>query len=271
MTDFCGSTLIANALRELEGVSCLYEVRAFAGLSIRKRQLDRSDASRLELDDWQRALRLAIAAMAGARPESTLIVKEWPPANYIISDILRCDERIRAIFLYSDLEDYLNAVFRRSWRREFTRRRTVDELLETDLWPAVHRDKRFFSDGKIAAAHWFVQQQAFLRLDAAVRTRIRSLHSADFFERPVETLAAIARHFRIDVDAQSVGRAFAAVSANHSKDETAPYSPEKRMEEVGRTANEFSFEIAKAVAEAQVWLKEYPIPRRLPGSLLFND
>ena len=35
MTDFCGSTLLANALGKLRGVSCLYEVRAFVGLAIR--------------------------------------------------------------------------------------------------------------------------------------------------------------------------------------------------------------------------------------------
>jgi hypothetical protein len=271
MTDFCGSTLLANALGQLRGVSCLYEVRAFAGLAIRKRLLDRNKVARstlaADIEDWQRVLRLVIRTMSRSVRGDTVIVKEWPPTNYIISDILRCHEHIRAIFLYSDLEDYLNAIFRRHWRREFTRRRMVTELVETDLWPMIHQGKHSFSDGKIAAAHWFVQQQAFLRVDQAVLSKIRSLHNAEFYNRSVETLAAVACHFGIDIRPEEAGGALASVSNRHSKNKEKPYSMTEQKKDVELVAQNYQREITEAVAQTKIWLQAHPIPQRLPSRL----
>jgi hypothetical protein len=271
MTDFCGSTLLANALGKLRRVSCLYEVRAFAGLAIRKRLLDRNNVARstraADIEDWQRVLRLVIFTMSRSVRGDTVMVKEWPPTNYIISDILRCHENIRGIFFYSDIEDYLNAIFRRHWRREFTRRRMVTELVETDLWPMIHEGKHSFSDGKIAAAHWFVQQQAFLRVDQVVLSKIRSLHNAEFYNRPVETLAAVACHFGIDIRPEEAAGAFASVSNRHSKNREKPYSMTDQKKEAELVAQNYQGEITEAVAQTKIWLQAHPIPQRLPSRL----
>jgi hypothetical protein len=270
MTDFCGSTLLANALRKIDGIDCLFEVRAFADLAIRKRLLDRAPASPATtagLDDWQRALRLVVLSMAGRSRRDALIVKEWPPTNYIISDILCCHGDISAIFLYSELEDYLNAVFRRRWRREFTRLRLVTELVETDLWPMIHEHKRSFSDGETAAAHWFVQQQMYLRIDPSGLPGIRSLNSAEFYHHPAETLAAVARHFGIDITREYAAAAFASVSDRHSKNMDIPYSIAERNRDVERTAQAHGREIAQALVQAEKWLAVCPVPQPLPWAL----
>ena len=271
MTDFCGSTLLANALRKFRGVTCLNEVRAFAGLAIRKRLLDRNlvtgPHSAAGVEDWQRVLRLVILAMSRSSRGDTVIVKEWPPANYIISDILRCHEHIRAIFLYSDLEEYLNAVFRRYWRREFTRRRMTTEFLETDLWPMLHEGKEAFSDGKIAAAHWFLQQQSFLGIDPGVLPGIRSLHNSELYDRPVETVMAVARHFGIDITHEEAAEAFASVSTTHSKSRDQLYSMGDRQKDMELIAQTYQAEIAEGVAQARTWQEISPIPRRLPCRL----
>ena len=271
MTDFCGSTLLANAIGKLRGVTCLNEMRVFAGLAIRKRLLDRRMVTRsngaADLEDWQRVLRLVIFAISRNRRENTVIIKEWPPTNYIISDILRCYEHIRAIFLYSDIEDYLNAIFRQYWRREYTRRKMVTEFIETDLWPMVHESKETLSDGKIAAAHWFLQQQTFLGIDRAVLPNIRSLHNWEFYNHPVETVAAVARHFGIDVSAEEAAAAFASVSKRHSKDRDQAYSMGQRQKEMEVVAQIYQAEIAEGVAQVKTWLETYPIPPRLPCRL----
>jgi hypothetical protein len=271
MTDFCGSTLLANALRRLPGVACLYEIRAFADLSLRKRALDRSTATgaarTAELDDWQRALRLTVSVLSRTCLGNTVVVKEWPPTNYIISDILGCHDAIRAVFLSSELEDYLNAVFRRHWRREYTRRRTLTELVETDLWPMIDDRKHLLSDGEIAAAHWFVQRQTYLRVDPAVRPAIRSLQSADLFERPVETLLAVASHYGLALGPDEAAEAFASVSSRHSKQTDMPYSLRARQTDVATVARTYGGEIAAAIERADTWVKAYSLPKSLPGSL----
>ena len=270
MTDFCGSTLLANALRKIEGVDCLFEVRAFADLAIRKRLLDRtpdSPARTADIEVWQRALQLVILSMAGTGRGNALIIKEWPPSNYIISDILHCHRDISAIFLYAGLDDYLNAVFRRRWRRDFTRRRLTGELVETDLWPMIHEHKRAFSDGAIAAAHWFVQLQMFLRIDPSASPAIRSVHNTEFYNHPAETLAAVARHFGMDMSPETASRAFASVSGRHSKSMDIPYSMADRNREAEEVARRHGREMALAVAQVDKWLDVCPIPQPLPWAL----
>jgi hypothetical protein len=271
MTDFCGSTLLANALGRLRGVRCLNEVQAFVGLAIYRRLLDRNMVARFKgaagFEDWQRILRLVMFAMSRSRKGNTVIIKEWPPTNYIISDVLRCHENIRAIFLYADLEDYLNAIFRQDWRRDFTRRRVVIEFLESDLWPKLHKGKAKFSDSKIAAAHWFLQQQAFLRIDQSVLPRIRSLHNCELYNHPVETVAAVAKHFGIDAEPAEVREAFASVSKRHSKNRDKPYSLRDRKKEIELAARDHQAEIAEGIAQAKTWIKAYPVPQRLPCGL----
>src|SRR5262249_35710816 len=108
MTDFCGSTLFTPALRALGNVRCLYEIRAFAGFAMHKRSLAGSAApgsgAADAIADWRRVLQMVIAATSRTCDRAdTLIIKEWPPSNYIISEIMRSDDRIRAFFLYSDV------------------------------------------------------------------------------------------------------------------------------------------------------------------------
>jgi hypothetical protein len=272
MTDFCGSTLVANSLRLIEGITCLYELRVFAALAMRKRILDRRPIEWAGVaaarEDWRRVLRLAVALTARhGPPDGQLIIKEWPLTNYIVSDILDLDTRIRAVFLYSDLEDYLNAVFRRPWRREFTRRRVVGDLIETDLWPTVDVDKSTLSDAGIAATHWFVQQQAFLAVAPGLSERVRSLHSAAVFERPVDSLAAIARHFQIATARESVATAFAAASRQHSKQAGRSYSVAERTREMTAVRRAHRREIDEGATQVGYWLRSYPIPSPLPWPL----
>jgi hypothetical protein len=271
MTDFCGSTLLANALNVLGSVTCLYEVRAFAALAHDKRALDRSLALRSggprDAEDWRSALRLAIVTMARTGDGRVVIVKDWPPTNYIISEILRCDAAIRAVFLYSGLEDYLNAVFRRPWRRGFTRRRVLSDLLETDRWPMIDACKLAFTDAQIAAAHWFVAQQAFLGIDDDVLPAIRSLSSEALYSQPIETVAAVARHFGVALGLDEAAAAFASVAGVHSKARGQPYSIAARAEDVRSTADRYSAEISAAVAQATAWRGIYPVPAELPYRL----
>jgi hypothetical protein len=131
----------------------------------------------------------------------------------------------------------------------------------------IDQAKHSLSDGKIAAAHWFVQQQAFLHIDQAVLPAIRSLHSSEFYDHPAETVAAIARHFGIDIRPDEAAAAFSSVSNRHSKSRDRPYSMAHREKEMELVAQTCRREITEALTQAKVWLEAYPIPQRLPWSL----
>jgi hypothetical protein len=272
MTDFCGSTLLANALAKMPQVTCLQELRVFAGLALRKRLLDRGMCSSAKgavaLDEWRRVLRLVIGVVfRSARCGEVVLAKEWPPTNYIMSEILRSHEKAKGVFLYSGLEDYLNAIFRQPWRRDFTRRRVLTELVEIDRWPEIDAAKYSLSDGQIAATHWRIQQEAFLQVDHDVIHDIRSLHSADFFDNPVDAIVAVARHFGMKGGRQDATDAYAAVSDRHSKNMERRYSMFERRSEIATTTAAYRREITEAMAFADARLGADSMPRRLPASI----
>ncbi len=271
MTDFCGSNLLVQALLELGGITCWNEVNAFADLSIQKRLIDRERnaacSASTTLSDWQKVLRLALQLMSeSSRITDTVIVKEWPPANYIISDIMLASTEIRAVFLYGDIEDYLNSVFRHWWRRDFTRRRVLRVLIETDRWPSIDAEKHWLTDAEIAAAHWFVQQQAFLNVDPRVVARVRSVNNGSLYERPERTILAVARHLGLTADLAGAKRAFAQVANHHSKS-GKPYSMAIHRLEVARVARTHAFDIREGLAQLRSWTREFPLPPHLPHAL----
>ena len=219
------------------------------------------------LEDWQRASTLGPLCMSRSRSsDDTVLIKEWPPTNYIISDILRCHRTIRAIFLYSDIEEYLNAIFRRHLAPRVTRRRTVVEFVETDLWPTVDEGKESFSDSKsLRHIGFFSSRRFFASIRPCYRPFVLCITGSS--QPPVETVAAVARHFGIDVRPEETAEAFASVSERHSKSREKPYSMGDRQKEVELVAENYRAEIAEGVAQAKMWREAYPIPERLPCRL----
>jgi hypothetical protein len=271
MTDFCGSTLLWRALRGLPGVMGLNELDALADLSDVKRAIDRlPDAFEKEqrLRDWERVLRVTVG-LTGRTYRSTdvVIIKEWPLANYIISDVLRCEPCIRAVFLYGDRRDYMNAVFRRPERRRFVRHRVLS-LAETDRWPAIHERKHTFSDAQMAAAHWFVQQRAFLAIDSAASSQIRSLDAARLYRQGRDIVWNTARHLGLTPARADVETAYSEVAKWHSKSRVpTPYSLAAREEEILKTQLAHGREIGEALEQLAEWESVDPIPDPLPWPL----
>jgi hypothetical protein len=201
------------------------------------------------------------------RPGQTVLLKEWPLANYIIPEILAVDGASKAVFAYSSLEDYVNAVFRRKWRAEILRQRVLNDLCETDRWPFIHERKETFTDGQLAAAHWFVQQQAFLGLDPALADRIRSVHSSAIFHDPCQTALRVARHFGLDPSGAELARLHAATTVWHAKAPGVPYSLARREEEIRETSARYGQQIEEALAQLEAWNRQAVIPARLPWPL----
>lgn len=173
----CGSTLLARALDELDGEAdgCLVLREPFA-------------LRQLALGGDPALLAPTLALLARRYPAAgPTLIKANVPVNFLLERLVTAQPEARAVFLYSDLADYLLAILRsdnhRNWLRNVTQ-----QLAGMIAQPLPE------TDAELAALLWIEQLRRF----AAALTmwpQARSLEAETFFARPAETLLAAAALF----------------------------------------------------------------------------
>lgn len=254
----CGSTLLARALDYPEGPLVLREPIVLRQLGVAAMAIDQAPVRRLA------------AALAGRRypGQSRSIAKANVPVNFIAAQLLECEPRAPAIFLYFAFEQYLAAILRspnhRNWVRSIT----------TEMEAAIAAQVGSFagaSDAERAAALWLAQ----IRLYHAAIERFDHASSLDaelLFNAPRMVVAAAAAHFGAtvverDLDAVVGGELFATYSKNPSLafDNAARLARQQQQKRL----------IAGEIALARRWLDrrlpEYPIPDALGRPLTGNS
>lgn len=225
----CGSTLLARALDELGSKLVLREPFALRQLA-------------LEGDPALLAPTLALLARRYPAAGPTLI-KANVPVNFLLERIVTAQPEARAVFLYSDLADYLLAILRsdnhRNWLRNVTQQ--LAGMIAQPL-PAT--------DAELAALLWIEQLRRF----AAALTmwpQARSLEAETFFARPAETLLAAAALF---------GQSDAAVPALVAGPLFNTYSknPAQAFDNAARLARRAAIEgeLAAEIDLANRWIAE---------------
>lgn len=270
MTDFCASTLFARALGSLKGLFCYNEPHAFVTLSEKKKRIDFGNRS--DSKQWQKELNIAVKLMSRTfQPDDIALIKDQPRTNYIMGEMLATNRDSRGIFMYSELSDYLAAVFRQSRRRQYVRARMMHSIRETGILEAVSGiDKSRLSDAKIAALHWLTQMYLFAHFMAQYPgARIRTLRSDLFLNDPVTVLERAARFFGIptvrdDIDKIVQGEVF----NTHSKLAGRVFGKEQQRQQVLRAMEYNRFEIREGMEWAGNIMAVWPIPDILPVPLV---
>jgi hypothetical protein len=173
----CGSTLLARALDELgaetDGRLVLREPFALRQLA---------------LGGDPALLGPTLALLARRYPgQGPVLIKANVPVNFLLPQIVAAQPAARAVFLYSELADYLLAILRSDQHRAWLRNVTA-QLAKALAAPLPE------SDAERAALVWSAQLQRFAAA-LAVWPKARSLEAEAFFARPAETLVAAATLF----------------------------------------------------------------------------
>lgn len=235
---FCGSTLLARAFA-LPGVATVLSEPVILNDLVGWRWRGGSPASVAGvLGD---ALRLL--ARPHARGEAVLVKPSNLAAGYYTA-MLGLVPKARAVLLYAPLRDFLTSIAKkglwgRLWVRELFAGLRADGVIGLGLDPA--QDIRL-TDLQIAAAAWLAQQALFARLQARFGARVMALDSTRLMADPTGTMAAVARHFALTVDAGAIaaGPAF----TRHAKDGSA-FSPAARVADYAAAASLHADEIDK--------------------------
>jgi hypothetical protein len=184
------------------------------------------------------------AAMAETQPSSQILCLQTPIEEMLLSLALRGNEgRISARKIAVSLYDCNMGVGR---------------LTDRDL--AEHTDLQ------LAALAWLSMQK--MMVDAVLRLgpqRARSIVTRELMESTRETIAAVAAHFRLDLDVDA--RLADGVLQRHSKT-GQPFDAEERAERVAEGLKTYDADIAPVADWARNIAERARIPLDLPDPLL---
>lgn len=223
----CGSTLLARALDFLGGNLVLREP-----LALRQQALA-PDPARLALT----------RAMLGKRyrPELPTLIKANVPVNFLLPAIAP----VRAIMLFATLEDYLLAILRSENHRDWVKRVTTQLGAHLGEIGGLSIAER-------AAALWHGQMKAFERALAA-SPDARTLDAESFFNDPLPTLTASARHLEIDATTEALREVVSGpLFSSYSKQPSVPFDNDARL----ARRDALVATLAPEIAAARAWVEQ---------------
>ena len=218
---FCGSTLLTRAL-SAPGVAMGLSEPAILNDVVGFRRRGAAPAAVARTADL--ALRLLGRPFA---PGEAVIVKPSNILNPMAELLMALQDQGQALFLYAPLETFLISVARkglhcRAWVRELLEGYLHDGFIDLGFTP---QDYFRLTDMQVAAVGWLAQHRHFTALSAKLGGRIASLDADLLTAAPEASLAAVARHYGLALDAAAV----ASGPAFHRNSKSgAAYSPAER-------------------------------------------
>ncbi|PKB13951.1 hypothetical protein B0I00_2579 [Novosphingobium kunmingense] len=244
---FCGSTLLTRAFDRPGLATGLSEPVALNDLvGWRRRGAVPAGVARAA----DAALRLLARPFAAGE---AVIVKPSNVVNPLAELLLAVQPTAPALFLYAPIETFLISVARkglecRLWVRELLEGYLQERFVDLGFSP---QDLFRQSDLQVAAVGWLAQHAHFARLAQKLGPmRLRTLDADLMAAAPAKALAAVARHYRFDLDEAALAAIVSGPAfTRHSKSGEA-YSPEARGADYRRAREAYGDEIAMVAAWA---------------------
>lgn len=199
-------------------------------------------------------------------PGEAVIVKMGSIGNVLGSEILARRPSSRALCLHAPLPLYLASIARKGLEGRIWGRKLFGTLRSARLTEIGFTEDELFehTDLQIAADAWLILHRIMGDAGARFGDRVRSTDSEAVIARPAATLAAIAGHFGLDLDAAAIvaDPAF----GRHSKTGAA-FDAERRATELNEAATMHRAEIDLVVDWARKVAEVNRIAWTLPGQL----
>lgn len=261
---YCCSTLLGRAF-DIEGVAMgLKEPVILNDLSgWRQRGADRAKLAEV-LDS---ALTLLARPFT---PGEAVIVKPSNLINPFATAMLAMRPDAAALLLYAPLPLYLGSIAKkgmwgRLWVRELFVKLSRDGFMDYGFSP---EDMLGQTDLQIAAIGWIAQHRQFASLAKRFPERVRTLDSETLLARPGETIAALAKLYRLPLDENAAMRIVESDAFTRHSKGGERYGREQRQAEQRAAAEVHAEEIDKVTTWAEAVAASAGQSLTLPAGLL---
>lgn len=259
---FCGSTLIARYLHHLDGGPVYREPGLISHLST----LKHGNFSRLQRDDWDKALEVVLHLLCRTDSAASPGMKLNDICINLVDELLAWHPATRGVVLYSSLVDYLVAILKVPGRRQWARKRIASCDQEV-LGQLKDVDPEPLTDAQSTAYLWLARMQTFKAAIDKHGDRMRSLNRNHLINIPEQVLHAACHFYETPVDAQRIADVVAIQGGMHAKSFDAL---DLRRDKIRRLKlkQQFASEIEEGYAWALEHCGEDGFPESLPAPLL---
>lgn len=204
-------------------------------------------------------------------PDEAIVVKPSNVVNGLAASMLAMRPHAGAVLLYAPLRLYLASIAKkgmwgRLWVRDLYVKLTQDGLTDYGFTPEEVLSQ---TDLQIAAIGWLSQHRLFqVLVDRYGPDRVRTLDSEMLLARPADAIAALARLYRLPLDARAIARIVGGDAfTTHSKG-TGSFSRAERVAEQQDAASVHAEEVDKVTLWAEAVAASARQPLLLGAPLL---
>ncbi|MEP6784398.1 MAG: hypothetical protein ABI898_01510 [Sphingomonadales bacterium] len=243
---FCLSTLLARAF-ELPGVATSLKEPPILNDIVGWRYREAPEGKRVA-EVLDHSLRLLARSFA---PGEAVVLK---PSNVVVGltdAMIAMRPRSRVLLLHAPLPIYLRSIAKkgvdgRLWVRDLLAKLLRERLIDMGL---EGEDYLRLTDLQAAAVGWLAQQALFARLVTRYPDRVRTLNSETIMAKPAETIGALAGHFGLGIDPQTVKTIVEGPAFNSHSKHGKQFGAAARDAEYRAAAEAHADEIAKV----EIW------------------
>ena len=214
---------------------------------------------------------LALALLSRSySPTEEVVIKPADACVILAREMLSYHVNSTALFLNLDLETFVVAMLKHPDRREFVRNNIARSKTDLEMLNiSLDVDSNELEDGEAAAYVWYGLMVQYLDVLNDGALRARSLNASVFYQKPRETLKALAEFFELDLTDSQIDESVGEnVFARDSKDPSVRRSASQTASEDARLRDELSSEIQSAHKWIVGNTKAFPVPEQLPRPLM---
>ncbi|GJL93324.1 hypothetical protein [Hyphococcus sp.] len=265
-TAFCCSTLMAKALDARGAALALKEPNILMDVS----NLTRMATGAAAGQQAQRNV-AGIVNLLARRHEAgeRILIKPTNTANNLAPVMAASGAPV--VFLYGDLRAFLVSVLKKGEAcKAFIRKQYTIFMLDKEGVAGIpERQGLGLTDLQIAALVWRHQMELFAKVLAQYGAKnVRSLYFRDLLMAPQATLAAAAKHLKLEISDKALSDNVAAVFSKNAKFENQEYTPEERSRDEQSLEDRHRTELDMIEGWAKQMRFAVDVPDRLPHSLV---
>jgi len=185
--------------------------------------------------DWDQLFLMSVRLLTRTySPDDLAVIKVHEPCNALASRLLDCDDRATITFVIGPLRQFVLAVLKSKYRRDWVRTRVPFAAIAAQCPPLMHINPGDLSDAEAAACLWLVNRFLYEQLRSGKhRARVHGLNGNHLADSPAATLRAVMSKCSLALDEPRLKMMIEnPLVSRYSKDVSRRYGAVQRHEEM---------------------------------------